>query len=207
MGEYKRFTGEETAAVWEGWRRGQSLTTIAGALNRRACSVLLVIRREGGFAPRRRLRSERCLRMGEREDISRGLAAGRSVRAIARALGRAPSTVSREIKRNGGRDRYRANQADEHAWGRARRPQRCLLAQLADCNAGRAALSLRDAYQGRQQGDSGRDQGSGKDHPPTAHTIAPLVDLGPWQRNEGPPRLHRGHGRTSLAAMKIPMGC
>ncbi len=82
-----------------------------------------------GYVPALRRRVERHLTLLEREEISRGVAAGESIRAIAGGLGRAPSTVSREVVRNGGRSEYRAHRADRAAWGRARRPQPCKLAE------------------------------------------------------------------------------
>jgi IS30 family transposase len=125
----RRFTPEERAALWRGWKSGLTLREIGEGLNRRSCSVLSVLRRDGGFEPRTQRRAARSLKVGEREDISRGLAAGLSIREIARRLGRAASTVSREIGRNGGRHGYRAADADGRAWQRACRPQRCLLAR------------------------------------------------------------------------------
>jgi IS30 family transposase len=87
------------------------------------------MRRTGGVAPRARRRAARVLQSAEREEISRGLATGQSLRAVARALGRAPSTISREVTRHGGRATYRARPADAAAWARARRPKRCRLAR------------------------------------------------------------------------------
>src|SRR5438034_1136731 len=98
----RRFTPEERATLWRGWKSGLTLKAIGESLNRRGCSVLWVLRREGGFEPRTRIRAARTLQPEEREEISRGMAAGRSIREIARQLGRAPSTVAREIGRNGG---------------------------------------------------------------------------------------------------------
>ncbi|HEU0259201.1 MAG TPA: IS30 family transposase [Burkholderiales bacterium] len=125
----RRFTPEERAALWRGWKSGLTLSEIGQGLNRRAVSVLNILRRAGGFEPRTRRRAARSLKAGEREEISRGLAAGLAVREIARQLGRAACTVSREIGRNGGRHGYRAADADARAWQRARRPQACLLAR------------------------------------------------------------------------------
>lgn len=125
----RRFTPEERAALWRGWKSGLTLSEIGQGLNRRAVSVLNILRRAGGFEPRTRRRTARSLKAGEREEISRGLAAGLAIREIARQLGRAASTVSREIGRNGGRHGYRAADADARAWQRARRPQACLLAR------------------------------------------------------------------------------
>ena len=123
----RRFSPEERAALWSGWKGGLTLKEIGESLNRRGCSVLQVLRRDGGFEPRTRRRAARSLRLAEREEISRCLAAGLGVNEIARRLGRAASTVSREIGRNGGGHSYRAADADARAWQRARRPQACLL--------------------------------------------------------------------------------
>jgi IS30 family transposase len=125
----RRFTPEERAALWRGWKSGLTLTEIGQGLNRRAVSVLNILRRAGGFEPRTRRRTARSLQSAEREEISRGLAAGLGVNEIARRLGRVASTVSREIRRNGGKHCYRAAQAEAGAWERARRPQACLLAR------------------------------------------------------------------------------
>ena len=125
----RRFTPEERAALWHAWKSGLSLKEIGERLHRSSPVVLGVLRRDGGFAPRIRRRAPRSLQFGEREEISRGLSAGLSVREIARRLGRAASTVSREIRRNGGKNAYRAANADTRAWRRARRPQPCLLAR------------------------------------------------------------------------------
>jgi len=95
----RRFSPEERLALWGAWKSGSTLLQIAGELNRRSVSVLQVLRRDGGFAPRTRRRAPRALQAQEREEISRGLCAGRSIREIARRLGRAASTVSREVRR------------------------------------------------------------------------------------------------------------
>lgn len=125
----RRFTPEERAVVWRGWKSGLTLKEIAESLQRTGPSVLLVLRRDGGFVPRTRRRAARALRLEEREEISRGLASGLSIRELARRLGRAASTVAREIARNGGSSGYRAAEADAAAWRRARRPQPCLLSR------------------------------------------------------------------------------
>src|SRR5438445_5015276 len=130
MAEVRRgFTAGEKAALWEGWKSGLSLLESGRALDRRACTIFRVVRREGGFAPAPRHRAGRCLQSIEREEITRDLAAGLSIQAIARKLGRSASTISREIRRNGGKLQYRAAQADARAWKQAQRPQPCLLAR------------------------------------------------------------------------------
>jgi IS30 family transposase len=123
------FSSEERSTLWRAWKSGFTLSQIARQLNRSAGTVLGVLRRDGGFEPRTRSRASRVLQVGEREEISRGLSAGLAIREIARRLGRAASTVSREIRRNGGKRWYRAANADEGAWRRACRPQPCLLAR------------------------------------------------------------------------------
>jgi IS30 family transposase len=123
------FSSAERLALWQAWKAGATLSQIADSLNRRACSVFQVLKRDGGFEPRTRRRASRAIQIKEREEISRGLCAGQSIREIAKRLGRAASTISREIRRNGGRHCYRATDADVRAWRRARRPQRCLLAR------------------------------------------------------------------------------
>ena len=121
----REFTAAELAEVWDRWERGESSKAIAGALDRGTVYYLLL--RYGGIRPRARCRSARALTPAEREEISRGIASGQSLRTIARVLNRAPSTLSREIQRNGGPERYRASEAEERAWERARRPKRCRL--------------------------------------------------------------------------------
>ena len=124
-----RFRASERAELWERWRAGQCVADIARALERRNKSgVYRVLALNGGIAPAPRRRAALRLGFEEREEISRGIAAGRSIRAIAARLGRAPSTVSREVGRNGGASAYRASDADRCAWGRAQRPKPCRLA-------------------------------------------------------------------------------
>lgn len=126
------FTPQQKTELWERWRSGQSVADIARALGRRNKSgVYRVLVLDGGIAPNPRRRAASALRLEEREEISRGLAAGRSIRQIAYGLGRAPSTVGREIRGNGGRQGYRANRADQRAWDRALRPKACRLARQA----------------------------------------------------------------------------
>jgi len=123
------YTETDKALMWDRWRKGDSLQTIAQLFDRNHGSVAAILRRTGGIRPPKRERSRRSLSLAEREEISRGVVASRSLRSIATSLNRAPSTVSREINRNGGRQDYRANVADETAWDRAHRPKTCKLAQ------------------------------------------------------------------------------
>ena len=123
------FSAAERTEMWDRWQRGESLTAIGRAFGKESSSIYFQLSPHGGIRPAPRRRSRLALTLSEREAISRGIAAHQSARSIARFLGRSPSTVSREIRRNGGHDRYRAAQADEQAWGRARRPKRCRLAK------------------------------------------------------------------------------
>ena len=119
---------DQKRELWRRWKAGESLSEIGRALGRQAGSIHGVVAANGGYVPSTRRRSSRVLSLAEREEISRDLASGLSLRAIARRSGRAPSTISREIRRHGGGARYRAIRADERAWQRARRPKPCKLA-------------------------------------------------------------------------------
>jgi IS30 family transposase len=118
----------ERRELWERWRRGESISEIGRALDRAPGTIFTTLKEHGGIAPPERHRSRLALTLAEREEISRGIAAGESARAIARRVGRAPATICREIARHGGRARYRAAEADRRAWRNARRPQPCKLA-------------------------------------------------------------------------------
>jgi len=123
------FTSAQKAELWGRWKQGQSISSISRALDRRnKTGVQRIVSLQGGFAPSARRRAASALGLAEREEISRGIAAGLAIRAIARSLGRAPSTVCREITRNGGTRTYRAARADKQAWERALRPKHCRLA-------------------------------------------------------------------------------
>jgi IS30 family transposase len=119
----------ERRELWERWRQGQGLVEIARALSRPIPSVQNLVTRAGGIAPPLRRRSARVLQLQEREEISRGLAGGMTIRGIAKQLGRAASTVSREVRRHQLLQGYRACEADRRAWDRARRPKRCKMAR------------------------------------------------------------------------------
>ena len=121
------YTETDKALMWERWQQGESLNKIARLFDRHHSAIGGILSRTGGVRPPPRHRSARALALAEREEISRGVMAGLSVRSMARSVGRAPSTVSREIRRNGGRQAYRASAADHTAWQRAMRPKRCKL--------------------------------------------------------------------------------
>jgi IS30 family transposase len=123
------YTETDKALMWDRWQKGESLEKIAQLFDRTHSSVARILRQTGGIRPPKRVRSRRTLSLAEREEISRGVVSGRTLRSIAVSLNRAPSTISREINRNGGRQHYRANVADRAAWDRAHRPKTCKLAQ------------------------------------------------------------------------------
>lgn len=131
---------QEKLELWNRWKDGQSLSEIGRALGKHAGSIHTVLAAKGGIMPRIRARRANALTCTEREEISRDLAQGISLRKIASRLQRSPSTISREIQRNGGSDKYRATTADAKAWELAARPKPCLLAcdkRLARLVAGR----------------------------------------------------------------------
>jgi len=125
----KRFglSAEQKSDVWRRWKVGQTLHEIGRAFGKEHSSIRCLVSRHGGIAPAVRRRSLLALTLREREEISRGLASGSSIREIAKCLDRTVSTVSREVERHGGRPVYRASQADRQAWESALRPKRCLL--------------------------------------------------------------------------------
>jgi IS30 family transposase len=131
-GRGRIFTAAECVDLWRRYKDGESILSIAHALGRRDSSVHKILQRTGGIAPVERYRSARVLSLVEREEVSRGLAAGYTFRAIARRLNRAASTVSQEVSRHGGRELYRAAEADLAAWESALRPKLCLLAKNQD---------------------------------------------------------------------------
>src|ERR1022692_3067950 len=114
--------------MWGRWKAGQSLHEIGRAVGKSHVVIQFLLARHGGIVPPARRRARLTLTLAEREDISRGIASGSSMREIAKSLERAVSTVSREVARHGGRPLYRANEADHQAWESALRPKRCLLA-------------------------------------------------------------------------------
>lgn len=134
------YTESQKALMWERWQKGESLQQIAQLFDRNHSSVQRILAERGGIRPAPRCRAKVALTLAEREEISRAMVAGHSMRSVATRLGRAPSTISREVNRNGGRGWYRASGADKAAWDQARRPKTCKLAEnrrLANIVAGK----------------------------------------------------------------------
>jgi IS30 family transposase len=119
----RNFSEAETEEIWRRWRAGESISEIARGVNRKPGTIHGLLALQGGVAPAPRRRSPKELTVADREEISRGLASQKSLRAIAKQLGRSPSTISREVERNGGRSRYRAALAEENARKRSKRPK------------------------------------------------------------------------------------
>ena len=125
------FTDKQKSEIWDRWERGESMSSIGRLFERNSSSIYPLLSRTGGIKPPERTRSRLALTLAEREEISRGLNIGLSLRAIAQSLKRSPSTISREVERHGGPAFYRATAADKAAWERTRRPKLCKLARSA----------------------------------------------------------------------------
>lgn len=123
------YSVSQRALIWERWQKGETLHQIARLFDRYHASIRGVVAETGGIRPAERRRSRLALTLTEREEISRAMVAGQSRRSIAGSLGRAASTISRELRRHGGSGSYRASGADQAAWDRARRPKGCKLVQ------------------------------------------------------------------------------
>ncbi|MES0447812.1 MAG: IS30 family transposase [Desulfobacterales bacterium] len=123
------YSETQKSQMWDRWQKGESLNAIARYFGRSHSSIQGILARTGGIRPPQRQRSRRALTLSEREEISRGVIAGQSMRSIAASLDRSPSTVSREVNRNGGRQCYRAICAEQAAWDGAHRPKTCKLVQ------------------------------------------------------------------------------
>src|ERR1700756_3579556 len=128
QGKRDRLSTEQRIDMWRRWKAGESLHEIGRAFGKDHGSIQFLLSQRGGIVPAVRRRSLLTLTLAEREDISRGIASGSSIRKIAKGLQRAVSTVSREVVRHGGRPQYRAREADQQAWESALRPKLCLLA-------------------------------------------------------------------------------
>ncbi len=122
------YSARQRADIWDRWQKGESLCSIGRLFDRHSSSIFGLLAPTGGIRPPMRYRSKLALTLSEREEISRGIASAHSLRKIAATLNRSPSTISREITRNGGYDSYRAAKADQAAWDRAHRPKQCKLA-------------------------------------------------------------------------------
>ena len=122
------YSTEAQSFIWDRYQAGEAVRAIGRHFDRPSSSIHKILARTGGIRPPVKSRAARHLSLAEREEISRGIVAGLSLREIAASLGRAPSTISREIGRNGGLDKYRATVADKRAWSRAARPKACKLA-------------------------------------------------------------------------------
>src|SRR5674476_181156 len=122
------YSAAQRSEIWDRWQAGEPMSSIGRRFDRESSSVFSVISPTGGIRPPARRRAKGVLSLFEREEISRGLSTQCSLRLIARQLGRSASTISREVDRNGGSDRYRATRSDQAAWDRALRPKLCKLA-------------------------------------------------------------------------------
>jgi len=123
------FSAEQRADIWDRWQRGESMSSIGRLFERESSSIYPILAPSGGIRPPTRTRARIALSLSEREEISRGVASQQSMRCMARRLKRSPSTISREIHRNGGYDGYRAAVAEQATWDRAHRPKQCKLAR------------------------------------------------------------------------------
>ena len=121
------FTDKQKSEIWDRWQRGEPMSSIGRLFDRESSSIYPLLARTGGIRPPTRVRSRRALTLCDREEISRGLRAKVSLRSIAHALNRSASTISREVRRNGGAKQYRAAPSDAAAWDRALRPKPCKL--------------------------------------------------------------------------------
>src|ERR1700757_1444270 len=122
------YSASQRKIIWDRWRQGDTIHQIAGLFDRFHSSIQRILAETGGIRPVTRQRSKSALTLAEREEISRAVVTGSSIRSIAVSLGRAPSTICRELGRNGGSGGYRASSADQAAWDRAHRPKLCKLA-------------------------------------------------------------------------------
>src|SRR5258705_4233 len=153
---HRGFTAAEKTELWDRWKRGESLKAIGRAFGKPSSSIYFLVAPHGGIRPAQRRRSRLALTLVEREGICRGVTAHRSARSMAKLLGRSPSTVSREMSRNGGHYPYLTTLAAEGAWPLGRRsPVRA--EQQVHRDLGRASYALRDVGQGgRHVGDQNR---------------------------------------------------
>ena len=179
------YSAAQRSEIWDRWQAGESMKSIGRRFDRASSSVFSVISPAGGIRPAERRRASTVLSLGEREEISRGLSTQCSLRSIARRLGRSPSTISREVRRNGGPERYRAARSDEAAWDRAR-PQAVqvgLLSIPGPNSIGQAAAKMvarADCWVAEAHlPEGGAQSGVARDDLPQP------VHPGPWGAEEG----------------------
>lgn len=144
-----KYSEDQLNEIWNRWQRGETLNAIGRVFDRPSSSIFTLLSPTGGIRPQTRRRSRLSLTLSEREEISRGVAKGCSMRQIADYLERSPSTICREINRNGGYYQYRATESDNAAWERAKRPKQCKLAQYPVL-AGIVARKLRANWSPKQ---------------------------------------------------------
>lgn len=128
MNEAGLMCEQRKSVIWNEWKKGSPMAHIAQRIEKPPATVFSYLQYHGGIRPYVRARSPRALTHEDREEISRGIAAGKSIRTLAACLGRSPSTISREINKNGGIDEYRATDADKAAFKRGKRPKALKLA-------------------------------------------------------------------------------
>lgn len=121
------FTKQDKDLIFKLWKSGNGFSDIAKKFDAKPGTIFTILRDTGGIKPAVVYRASQHLTLSEREEIRVGLSTKKSIRAIAHSLGRSPSTISREIKRNGGRRYYKAINADHRATRMAKRPKPCLL--------------------------------------------------------------------------------
>lgn len=171
-GHHSTVTDAQRLELWWRYRAGETILEIVRALDQRSSNLYRVLQAAGGIAPLPRARSLRVLSFREREEISRGIAAGESFRAIARKLNRAVSTISQEVGRHGGRGCYRAAEADKAAWESARRPKPCLLTSNRPLQR-RVTVKLKEDWSPQQIAGWLRDQYPGNPEMWVSHDDLP----------------------------------
>lgn len=183
--KYRRrifFTDKQKSEIWDRWQRGESMSSIGRGFDRGSSSIFPLLERTGGIRPLDRIRSRLSLTLIEREEISIGLRAQMSLRSIARTLKRPASTISREVRRNGGLKDYRAANSDAAAWDRAHRPKPCKLAGNAYlCRAISAKLTRKwspQQFAGWLMREHRNDEGKRVSHALTGRVLRSNVPRG-----------------------------
>ncbi len=202
-----KYTAAQKIEMWGCWQRGESLHWIARQFDRHHTSVRGILAATGGIRPRERRRSHLSLTLAEREQISRGImVACHSIRSIAKSLGRAPSTISREIRLEGSRRRYRTSEVDQAAWDRAQRPKPCKLV-VNRALARILAQKLRELWSPEQiAGWLKCAYPNDMSHQVSHETIyCSLFIPGPWRIEKGAPSAPQEEtGHALIAAQSSP---